>query len=125
MINHLNQERIMSIMEKVRAPKLRPPTASPKERQAWDSFVELAEQMQKATEPMSSIVQLELDRLCGKGNPLAIRFRERLAISQFKPRQAEEPTLPPPTPRRISALQWLHKSVATPSPQKTTIQGAE
>ncbi len=115
----------MSMMEKVRAPKLRPPAASPKERQAWDSFVELAEQMQKGTDPISSIVQLELDRLCAKGNPLAIRFRERLAISHFKPRQAEEPTLPPPTPRRISALQWLHTNGATPTPQKTIIQGNE
>ncbi len=97
----------MSMMDKVQTPKLRPPAANPKERQAWDSFVELAEQMQRATEPMSSIVKLELDRLCSKGNPLAIRFRERLAIAQFKPRQAEEPCLPAPTPRRISALQWL------------------
>ena len=125
MINYFNQERVMSIMEKVRTPKLRPPAASPKERQAWDSFVELAEQMQRGTDPMSSIVQLELDRLCSKGNPLAIRFRERLAISQFKPRRVEEPTIPPPTPRRITALQWLHANGTTSPQQETTNQGTK
>ena len=111
----------MSLIEKVRTPKLRPPAATPKERQAWDSFIELAEQMQKTSDDIPSIVQLELERLCAKGNPLAIRFRERLSISNFKPRQAEEPSLPPPAARRISSFKWLHANRPNqPHPKQET-----
>jgi glycosyltransferase involved in cell wall biosynthesis len=53
-----------------------------------------------------AIVATELDRLCNKGSPIAIKFKETLEISKFKPRLASEAPLPRPEPRRISLLQW-------------------
>ena len=96
----------MSMLEKVRVPKLRPPEATPKEKQAWDSFTELATSTSSETSGVSPIALAELDRLCAKGNPIAIRFKERLDVAQFQPRKADDVPLPAPAPRRISGLQW-------------------
>jgi hypothetical protein len=96
----------MSMMEKVRRPRTRPPAATPKEEQAWRAFTELAETMTSPNDETSPMVFTELDRLCNKGNPIAIKFKEALEISKFKPRLASEAPLSRPEPRRISLLQW-------------------
>ncbi len=96
----------MSLLEKVRIPKIRPPEASPKEKEAWKAFTELAEAMGTTDEVVAPIVMTELQRLCDRGNPIAIRFKERLDISKFQPRRADEAPLPRPEPRRIAGLQW-------------------
>lgn len=97
-----------SMMEKVRRPKTRPPEATPKEKRAWDVFTAMAAEWISTDGTVSALVISELDRLCAKGNPLAIRFKEQFSISSFKPRTAEEAPLPPPAPRRIRGLKWLH-----------------
>ncbi len=98
----------MSMMEKVRRPRIRPLAANSKEEQAWRTFIALAEAMKTNNDEVSPIVLTELERLCSKGNPIAIKFKEQLSISKFKPRLADELPIPRPEPRRISALQWLH-----------------
>src|SRR5574337_190585 len=101
----------MSIVRKVKRPKLRRPTATPKEQQAWEAFVAFAGELKAGKDgQMPPMVIAELERLCAKGNAIAIRFKERLAIAAYKPRQATEAPAQPPVPRRIRALQWLHES---------------
>lgn len=97
----------MSLVTKVRLPKLRLPEATPKEHEAWASFVALAtEQSSGDGGPMPAIVSAELERLCSRGNPIALRFRERLSIAQFQPRKVDEAPAPPPVKRRISMVKW-------------------
>lgn len=95
-----------SIIEKVRVPKLRPPEPTPKERDAWQHFLAMAQELQGEGAEMSPIVRSELERLVAKGNPLAISLQRLIDAASFKPRAAEDQPLPPPTPRRISRLQW-------------------
>lgn len=95
-----------SMMEKVRVPKMRPPEPTPKEKAAWERFMEMAAELNTNSTELSPMLRLELDRLAAKGNPLAIRLKERLAIANFKPRSVEAAPLPPPPARRIRALQW-------------------
>jgi hypothetical protein len=95
-----------SMMEKVRVPKLRPPEPTPKEKAAWDRFMDMTAELNAGSNELSPLLKLELDRLAAKGNPLAIRLKERLAIANFKPRGVEADPLPPPPARRIRALQW-------------------
>lgn len=95
-----------SMMEKVRVPKMRPPEPTPKEKDAWDRFMEMATELNAGSDKLSPLLQSELDRLAAKGNPLAIRLKERLSIANFKPRGVEVAPLPPPPARRIRALQW-------------------
>ena len=96
----------MSMLEKVRGPRLRPSSATPKERQAWDAFAELAKQLHHTDGAVSPMVTAELERLCTKGNPLALRFRELLALEEYKPRAADVAPLPPAQARRISKVKW-------------------
>ena len=96
----------MPMLDKVRVTKPRPPEATPKEKQAWESFTELAQSTTGKGEKISPIVMAELERLCAKGNPIALRFKERLDVAQFQPRKADELPLAAPEPRRISGLQW-------------------
>jgi len=95
-----------NIIQKVRVPKIRPPEASPKERDAWANFLAMAQELQGNSLEMSPIVRSELDRLVKKGNPLAISLQRRIDAAAFKPRAADAEPLPPPAPRRISRLQW-------------------
>lgn len=96
----------MSLIEKVRLPKMRPPEANPKEKAAWAAFVKFAEEMGTTDNEVSPLVVAELDRLCARGNPIALRFKERLAITRFQPRKADEPPVPAPEKRRISMVKW-------------------
>ena len=96
-----------SMMEKVRVRRPRPPEPTPKEKSAWQSFLKMAEELQGDNmSELNPLLASELDRLAGKGNPIAIRFKERLSAASFKPREADEAPKSPPTPRRISALKW-------------------
>lgn len=96
-----------SMMEKVRIRRPRPPEPTPKEKSAWQSFLKMAEELQGDNmSELNPLLASELDRLAGKGNPIAIRFKERLSAASFKPREADEAPKTPPTPRRISALKW-------------------
>lgn len=95
-----------NIIQKVRIPKIRPPEASPKERDAWANFLAMAKELQGDGSEMSPVVRSELDRLVRKGNPLAISLQRKIEAAAFKPRGADDEPLPPPTPRRISRLQW-------------------
>jgi len=95
-----------SILEKVRVRRPRPPEPTPKEREAWLAFTKMAEELQGNGHSLNPLVAAELERLAGKGNPLAIRLKERLAAAAFKPREADELPKAPPVPRRISALKW-------------------
>ena len=95
-----------SMMEKVRVRRPRPPEATPKERTAWNSFLKMVDELQGAGSELNPMLRSELDRLVSKGNPIAIRFKERLAISSFRPRTNEEEPKAPPMPRRISRLHW-------------------
>lgn len=95
-----------SMLEKVRVRRPRPPEPTPKEREAWQAFMKMAEELQGEGQALNPLVAAELDRLAAKGNPLAIRFTERLSAAAFKPREADELPKAPPVPRRISALKW-------------------
>lgn len=95
-----------SMLEKVRVRRPRPPEPTPKERDAWHSFMKMSEELQGDGQAMNQLVAAELDRLAAKGNPLAIRLKERLAAAAFKPRGADEQPKAPPVPRRISSLKW-------------------
>src|SRR5574337_121543 len=106
----------MSIVRKVKRPKFRPPAATPKEQQAWEAFLAFAGELKAGKDgQMPPMVKAELERLCAKGNPIAIRFKERLAIASYTPRQATEAPAQPPVPRRISALKWLHEPATAPA----------
>lgn len=95
-----------SMLKKVRARKPRQPEGSPKEKQAWKNFVNMAEALRTEEGNMPSMVLSELERLCAKGNPVALRFKERLSIASFQPRKADEPPLLPPEKRRIEGVKW-------------------
>lgn len=95
-----------SILEKVRVRRPRPPEPTPKEREAWQFFMNMAEELQSSNHELNPLLAAELDRLAAKGNPLAIRFKERISAAAFKPREANELPKPPPEARRISALKW-------------------
>jgi hypothetical protein len=69
--------KTVSIIEKVRVPRLPKPEPTPKERLAWVNFLALVEEYQGKGESMSLLVIAELERLIAKGNPLAIRFQEK------------------------------------------------
>ena len=95
------------MMEKVRVRRPRPPEPTPKERAAWQVFLKMAEQLQGETRTeLNPMLACELARLAAKGNPIAIRFKERLSVAAFKPREAAAAPKAPPSPRRISALKW-------------------
>lgn len=102
----MNKPENKSMMDKVRRPKLRPPEATPKEKDAWNSFMEMAQTLQEDGKGLSPLLKSELERLAAKGNPLAIRMKERISISEFKPREADAAPTPPPPARRISALKF-------------------
>lgn len=96
-----------SMMEKVRVRRPRAPTATPKERAAWQVFLAMAAELQgDPNTGINSLLQSELDRLAAKGNPIAIRFKERVSIASFKPREAHESTSQPPSPKRNLSLKW-------------------
>lgn len=94
-----------SMLEKVRVRRPRPPEPTPKERDAWQTFMAMTEVLQ-GTHEVNPLLAAELDRLANKGNPLAIRFRERLSAATFKQRDAGDAPKPTPVARRISALKW-------------------
>lgn len=96
----------MSMLEKVRGPRLRPSSATPKERQAWDTFVALVEELHHPDGSVPPIVTAELERLCTKGNPIALQFRERVDAASYQPRAADEQALPAPTGRRVTGVRW-------------------
>lgn len=96
----------MSMLEKVRGPRLRPVSATPKERQAWNGFVALVDELHQPDGVVPPIVTAELERLCAKGNPLALRFRELVASAAYAPRTVEQPARDVPPRRRITNLQW-------------------
>lgn len=96
----------MSMLEKVRVPRLRPASATPKENQAWDAFVALVEELHRPDGAVSPMVTAELERLCLKGNPMALRFRERLDAAAYQPRKADEPARQAPVKRRVTNLKW-------------------
>lgn len=95
-----------SMMEKVRNNRPRQPDPTPKEQEAWRSFLQMVEEFQSQSGVMNPMLVAELNRLANKGNPLAIRFQERVAAASFKPREANEAPLAPPPPRRLSAVKW-------------------
>ena len=95
-----------SMLEKVRVRRPRPPEPTPKEKEAWQTFIKMAEELQAEGQALNPLVSAELDRLAAKGNPLAVRLKERLSAAAFKPREAAEQPKAPPVPRRISALRW-------------------
>ena len=97
----------MPLFEKVRRPRVRPPQPTPKELRAWEAFVQLAEaQIAPGKEP-PQLVSMELQRLCARGNPLALRFKERLSIAEFKPRTAGEVPATPLRRPRLGGISWL------------------
>jgi hypothetical protein len=96
----------MSLLEKVSVPRPRPAAPTPRERLAWINFQALAGQFQDKGQAMSPIVRAELKRLIAKGNPLAIRFQERLDLAGYRPRAPHEAPLPPPPRRRVRRLKW-------------------
>jgi hypothetical protein len=77
-----------SMLEKVRVRRPRPPEPTPKEREAWQAFIKMAEELQGEGKELNPLVAAELGRLAAKGNPLAIRLKERLSAAAFKPREA-------------------------------------
>ena len=95
-----------SILKKVRVRRPRPPEPTPKEKEAWQAFLKMAEELQGDGKALNPFVAAEIERLAAKGNPLAIRLKERLSAASFKPREASEQPKAPPYPRRISAMRW-------------------
>lgn len=93
---------------KKRVPRIRPIQATPKELSSWSAFQDLITATGSTQGNIAPIVQAELDRLCAKQHPLALRLKERLSIAADRPRlQSEEPK-PAPTPRRITNVRWSH-----------------
>lgn len=93
---------------KRRIPKIRPVQATPKEKMAWDSFEELIKATGSTPGNVAPIVQAELERLCQKGHPLALRLKERIKIAEDRPRHQTEHAKPPPEARRIQQIHWTH-----------------
>lgn len=94
---------------KLRFAKLRVPAATQKERTAWSNFLEFANQLQaQGAMEVSPLLQLELDRLVAKGNPLAERFAEKLRVANVQERPAGTEAIPLPlnNPQRIRYLKW-------------------
>ena len=60
-----------SMLEKVRVRRPRPPEPTPKEREAWQAFMKMAEELQGEGQALNPLVAAELDRLAAKGNPFA------------------------------------------------------
>lgn len=97
----------MPLIDKVRLPKPRLPEPSPKEKAAWTAFIELANGFGGAEGvTIPPVVLAELERLCERGNPLALRFKERVDISNFQPRKVGESPAPTPPKRRIAMVRW-------------------
>lgn len=97
---------------RIRTPKVRPPQASPKEVEAWKTFTEMAEAMHAENGVMPAMVRQELDRLCRRGNPLAIRFLDSLSLAESHLRRPDEQGQDRPEIRRISRLRWIHVPTA-------------
>ena len=93
--------------DKIRRPRSRPPEPTPKEVEAWKAFTEFAEVTQPVDGHASPLLVLELERLCLKANPLALRFRDRVSRETEGLRAADEPGKAPPEMRVKSAgLKW-------------------
>ena len=95
---------------KPRIQKIRPIQPTPKEMVAWKAFEELIEATESKQGCIAPIVQAELDRLCAKANPLALRLKERLSIAADRPRTQNELPKQPPVPRRVKHVHWTHKA---------------
>lgn len=94
---------------KNRVPKIRPIQPTPKELEAWASFESLITATGSKQGQVAPMVQAELERLCIKGHPLALRLKERLSIAADRPRLQTEVAKPPPVARRITHVHWTHK----------------
>ena len=95
-----------SIVEKVRTPRIRHLTATPKEEEAWNNFLEMARTLYEEGKPLPRVVQQELARLVAKQNPKALWFQEQLERAAYKPRAANETPKPAPPRRRITGIKW-------------------
>ena len=93
---------------KRRIPKIRPVQATPKEKLAWNNFEKLIKATGSSQGNVAPIVQSELERLCEKGHPLALRLKERLKIAEDRPRLQTELGKPPPEARRLQQIHWTH-----------------
>ena len=93
---------------KRRIPNIRPVQAAPKERMAWNNFEALIKATGSITGNVAPIVRSELERLCEKGHPLALRLKERLKIAEDRTRHQTECAKPPPEARRIQQIHWTH-----------------
>lgn len=88
------------------ARKLPQPKASPKEAEAWRSFQEMTQTLFDGKGQIPEMVMRELERLCEKGNPLALRFREKLSIAEYHTRKPDEPSIAPPPRQKIRFISW-------------------
>lgn len=96
----------MTISSKIRRPRIRPISATPKELKAWESFQSFVE-LVNWEEEVPPLVQSELERLCANGNPLAMRFRNQLTAALHPVRSPDEPgKAPPGRIERTSGLKW-------------------
>jgi len=93
---------------KRRLSKIRPIQANPKEMDAWRAFEALIAATESTQGNVAPMVLAELDRLCAKAHPLALRLKERLSILEDRPRHQTESPKPPPAPRRLKHVQWTH-----------------
>lgn len=94
--------------QKRRVIKIRPIQANPKETAEWKTFEALISATESTPGNVAPMVLAELDRLCAKAHPLALRLKERLSIADDRPRHQTESPKEPPAPRRIRHVQWTH-----------------
>ena len=89
-------------------PKLRSIQPTPKEITAWKAFEELIKATESTKGKVAPMVLAELDRLCAKAHPLALRLKEQLSIAEDRPRHQTEKPKEPPAPRQIKHVHWTH-----------------
>ena len=100
--------------QKRRASKIRSIQPNPKEVVAWKAFEALIEATGSTPGNVAPMVLAELERLCAKAHPLAIRLKEHLSIAEDRPRHQTESPKPPPEPRRLKHIQWTHGKTTKP-----------
>jgi hypothetical protein len=94
------------MIQKPKLPRMRGPDPTKKESEAWALFLEIARQF-PGKGGLSLIAAQELERLASKGNPLAVKFREKLSQANYRPRAPDDPPAPAPAARRIRNVRWV------------------
>ena len=89
--------------------KVRPIKPTPKELAAWRAFEELIAATESVPGKVAPMVVAELNRLCEKAHPLALRLKEQLSVAEDRPRLQTEKPKEPPAPRQIKHVHWTHK----------------